>query len=48
MIHGLLLSDEDSKGLTEMDPRVSKKNREQTEKIVSLDTIAPGWAKIFI
>ncbi len=43
-----LLSDKDSKGLTEMDPQVSKRNREQTEKIVSLETIAPGWAKIFI
>ena len=43
-----LLSDKDAEGLTEMDHHVSIKNREQTEKIVSLETIAPGWAKIFI
>jgi dTDP-N-acetylfucosamine:lipid II N-acetylfucosaminyltransferase len=42
-----LLSDKDSTDFTEMDPRVSEKNRKQTEKIVSWETIAPGWAKIF-
>jgi hypothetical protein len=42
-----LLSGNDSTDLTEMDPLVSAKNREQTEKIVSHETIAPGWAKIF-
>ncbi len=42
-----LLFEKDSLDLTEMDPQISKKNREQTEKIVSLETIAPGWAKVF-
>jgi dTDP-N-acetylfucosamine:lipid II N-acetylfucosaminyltransferase len=42
-----LLTGEDTEWLTEMNPQVSKKNRQQTEKIVSLETIAPGWAKIF-
>jgi dTDP-N-acetylfucosamine:lipid II N-acetylfucosaminyltransferase len=43
-----LLSGKDTEGLTEMDPQVSRKNREQTEKIVSLEAIAPGWSKVFI
>ena len=42
-----LLSGIDTEGLMEMDLQVSEKNREQTEKIVSLETIAPGWAEIF-
>jgi dTDP-N-acetylfucosamine:lipid II N-acetylfucosaminyltransferase len=42
-----LLSGLDTEGLTEMDLQVSQKNREQTEKIVSLETIASGWAELF-
>lgn len=43
----MLLSDKDSKSLTEMNSQVSQKNMEQTEKIVSIETIAAGWAKLF-
>ncbi len=42
-----LLSDRNAMDFTEMDPQVAEKNRDQTEMIVSWETIAPGWAKVF-
>jgi dTDP-N-acetylfucosamine:lipid II N-acetylfucosaminyltransferase len=43
----VLLSDKNPISLMEMDSLVSQKNREQTEKIVSIETIAAGWANLF-